>query len=272
MTLLMTHILASYAAGMLGAIATLVTKRQWVFTASVAAMILGFSLHTADLVTRMVHEGRLPLYGAQDVCSFLGWALVLYFLIVQAKYPTRALAGLLFPTATAFTFIAAIAPAARDLPSALVDDPWLFSIHAGLVMLAYAAFFTMFMAAVLYMVQEREIKGKHFGAIFHRLPSLATCDSIGSRALTTGFILLTGGIAIGMIWSQRRDGVLWSGEPIEIFAVFTWLLYFLLFHFRLTAGLRGRRAAIMAIVGFSLIAVSLVVLRYSTGFHGPIVR
>lgn len=267
MSILMVHVLTCYAAGMLGAIATFVTKRQGLFTASVVAMTIGLALHTYALVEGVVREGHLPLYGAQEVCSFLGWALVLGFLIVQAKFPTRALAGLLFPTATAITLISALASPAAETPEALADNPYLFSIHAGFVLLAYAAFFTTFMAAVLYIVQEREIKGKHFGAIFHRLPSLDTCDTIGFRALATGFALLTAGIGFGMVWSYRRTGAVWVGQPIEIFAVCTWLVYFFLVHYRLTGGWRGRRAAIGAIVGFGLVVVSLAVLRYSTGFH-----
>ncbi len=272
MSSLMLHVLVSYCAGMLGAIVTLITKREGVFTAAVIAMIVGFVIHTTDLVIGIVRDGHLPLYGAQEVTSFLAWALVLYFLIFQAKFPTRALAGLLFPTATLLTFIAAIARPPGETPEALSDSPVLFSIHAGFVLLAYGAFFTTFMAAVLYIVQEREIKGKHFGAIFHRLPSLATCESIGFRALAAGWVMLTAGIAFGLFWSYRRNGRLSISEPIEIFAVCTWLVYFFLVHYRLTAGWRGRRAAIGAIVGFSLVVVSLAVLRYSTGFHGTPVR
>jgi ABC-type transport system involved in cytochrome c biogenesis permease subunit len=267
MSTMMLHVLASYVAGTAGAIATLVAKRQGIFTAAVVLMVVGFLMHTAELAINVVNDGHLPLYGAQEVCSFLGWALVLYYLVVQARFPTRALAGLLFPTATVLTLISVIATSAPTTPSDLSDDPVLFSMHAGLVLLAYAAFFTTFMAAVLYIVQEREIKGKHFGAIFHMLPSLDTCDTIGFRALLSGFVLLTAGIAFGMLWSVRRNGLLWIGEPIEVVAVCTWLVYFFLVHYRLTAGWRGRRAAIGAIVGFCLIVVSLAALRYSTGFH-----
>lgn len=267
MTFLMTHILACYATATIGAVATVITKRQGLFVASVVVMLLGFGLHSADLVIHITQDGHLPLYGAQEVCSFLGWSLVLYFLLVQVRFPTRALAALVFPAATVLTLISAIAPPIATVPSALSDNPVLFSIHAGLMMLAYGAFFTMFLASLLYITQEREIKGKHFGAIFHRLPSLDTCDSIGFRSLVTGFVMLTAGIGVGMLWSYRRVGLLWIGEPIEFVAVGTWLVYFFLVHYRLTSGWRGRRAAIGAIVGFCLVVVSLTVLRFSTGFH-----
>ena len=267
MTFLMTHILACYAAATVGAIATVVTKRQGLFTAAVVIMLVGFGLHSADLAIHIVQDGHLPLYGAQEVCSFLGWSLVLYFLLVQLRFPTHALAALVFPTALTLTLISVIAPPIETRPSSLTDDPVLFSFHAGLMLLAYGAFFTMFMAALLYITQEREIKGKHFGAIFHRLPSLDTCDSIGFRSLAIGFVMLTAGIAFGMLWQYRRVGALWTNTPIELVAVCTWLVYFFLVHYRLTSGWRGRRAAIGAIVGFGLVVVSLTVLRFSTGFH-----
>jgi len=267
MTLFKSLILACYALATIGSIVTIVTKRRGLFSASVAAMLSGFVLHSASLAISIVQDGHLPLYGAQEVCSFLGWSLVVYFLIVQFRFPTQALAALVFPTATMLTLIAAIAPPIEVLPSSLADDPVLFSFHAGLMLLAYGAFFTMFMAAVLYITQEREIKGKRFGAFFHRLPSLETCDSIGFRSLATGFILLTAGIAFGMLWQYRRAGYLWTNAPIEVVAVCTWLVYFFLVHHRLTSGWRGRRAAVGAIVGFCLVVVSLTVLRFSTGFH-----
>ena len=48
-----------------------------------------------------------------------------------------------------------------------------------------AAFFVVFIASIMYLLQERELKLKTFSAIFHRLPSLATicrkASSIPSR-------------------------------------------------------------------------------------------
>jgi ABC-type uncharacterized transport system permease subunit len=267
LTLLLTLIVVFYSAGTVGAVIALVAKRSGPFKFATGAVIAGFALHTVALGTGIVTEGHLPLYGAQEVCSFLGWALVLYFLIVQTRYPTNALAALLFPTATALTLISALAPAIGQTPESLASAPMLFSLHAGLMLMAYAAFLMMFMAGVMYMVQEREIKEKRFGAIFYRLPSLDTCDSIGFRALSVGFVLLTLGTIAGVVWLRLERGVFFSGTPIEIFTVCTWLVYMALMHYRLTAGWRGRRAALVSIVGFGLVVVSLFVFRISGGFH-----
>jgi ABC-type transport system involved in cytochrome c biogenesis permease subunit len=267
LTFLLTLILVCYFAAAAAAIAALESKRRGLFRVSTGAAIAGFALHTVAVVGGGIAEGHLPIYGAQEVCSFLGWALVLYFLIVQTRYPTNALASLLFPTATLLTAVSAFAPAIDQTPQSVAGAPVLFSLHAGLMLLAYAAFLMMFMAGVMYIVQEREIKEKRFGAIFYRLPSLDTCDTIGFSAFSVGFVLLTLGTVVGIIWSRLQFGVFWKTGPIEVFTIFTWLVYLALMHYRLTAGWRGRRAALVSIVGFCLIVFSLVVVRITGGFH-----
>jgi ABC-type uncharacterized transport system permease subunit len=267
MSMLTIHILASYATGVVAAIVALVSSRGGAHRLAVGAMAVGLGLHTVNLVEQGLAEGHLPLYGLQEVFSFLGWAVVLYYLLVQFRYRARALAALVIPAAFSLTLVAAVAPTVPSTPDALLNDPLIFSLHAGLVLLAYAAFFVVFVASVLYVLQDREIRLKRFGAAFRLLPSLDACDSIGFRALVVGFVLLTAGLACGILWSQARHGVLLQVKPIELFAIGTWLVYLALIHYRISAGWRGRRASRLAIVGFLLVATSFAVLRFSTGFH-----
>jgi cytochrome c biogenesis factor len=106
-----------------------------------------------------------------------------------------------------------------------MSTTWLFPVHTTLVLFAYAAFFVVFVASIMYLLQERELKLKKFSAIFHRLPSLTTVNEIATSSAAIGLTLLTVGIATGMLWSSSRDGRLWHNDPKEIFAVLTWLLY-----------------------------------------------
>jgi ABC-type transport system involved in cytochrome c biogenesis permease subunit len=70
--------------------------------------------------------------------------------------------------------------------------------------------------------------------------------------------LLTLGILTGGVWAAHAWGRFWSGEPREILSLITWMIYAGLLQFRLTAGLRGRRAATLTIFGFALVLVSFV--------------
>jgi ABC-type transport system involved in cytochrome c biogenesis permease subunit len=114
----------------------------------------------------------------------------------------------------------------------------------------------------MYIIQERELKNKRFGTIFYRLPSLDTCDSIGSRSMAIGFVLLTLGILAGLWFTHARYGVYWQGGPLEIFSIATWVIYLLLIQTRVTAGWGGRAGALASIVSFLIVVCSLVGVRY----------
>lgn len=119
----------------------------------------------------------------------------------------------------------------------------------------------------MYLLQERELKLKTFGAIFHRLPSLSTVNQLSTTAAVFGLTLLTLGIATGMLWSSEIRGRLWQNDPKEIFAVLTWLLYFGLLIYRSTASWRGRNAAWMGVAGFALVLCTFFGARLLGGYH-----
>jgi ABC-type transport system involved in cytochrome c biogenesis permease subunit len=90
------------------------------------------------------------------------------------------------------------------------------------------------------------------------LPSLETLDSLNYVCLTFGFPLITVGLISGFVYAGAVLRSFWHWDPKEILAVITWLIYAVLLHERLAVGWRGRRAAIMAIIGFSIILVTFV--------------
>jgi ABC-type transport system involved in cytochrome c biogenesis permease subunit len=105
----------------------------------------------------------------------------------------------------------------------------------------------------LYLIQEKAIKDKRRGFFFRRLPSLKLLDSVGYASLVVGFPLLTFGIISGVIYAQIVRGQFWTWDPREIFAAITCLVYAALVHERLVVGWRGKRAAVMTIVGFAIL-------------------
>jgi ABC-type transport system involved in cytochrome c biogenesis permease subunit len=74
----------------------------------------------------------------------------------------------------------------------------------------------------------------------------------------TGFTLLTIGLITGFIYAQQVWGRFWSWDVKEIWSGITWLIYAALLHERLVAGWRGRRAAIMAIIGFAAVVFTFL--------------
>jgi ABC-type transport system involved in cytochrome c biogenesis permease subunit len=94
--------------------------------------------------------------------------------------------------------------------------------------------------------------------MIQRLPSLEQLDRLNYRCIGWGFPLLTLGILSGGIWAASTWGSFWSWEPREVLSLITWIIYAALLQFRLTTGLRGRRAATLTIVGFGVLVASYV--------------
>lgn len=260
-------VLAAYLIAAIHSILAFVNKRRSLQRVAEWSTAAGFVLHTCALVADWALDGHYPLFGLREALSFLAWALVALYALVRYRYRTQAVGAFTMPLISALTFVALLMGTNSTNTPASFSATWLFPIHTTLLIFAYAAFFIVFIASVMYLLQERELKLKTFGAIFHRLPSLTTVNELATIAGGVGLTLLTLGIVTGMIWSLTRSGRIWHNDPKEIFAVLTWLVYFVLTIYRSTASWRGRRAAWLGVVGFALVLCTFFGARLLPGYH-----
>ncbi len=70
--------------------------------------------------------------------------------------------------------------------------------------------------------------------------------------------MLTLGLVTGFVYAKVLWGRFWSWDFKELFSMGTWLVYAVLLHLRLYAGWRGRKSAIMTIVGFGIIVFTFL--------------
>ena len=77
-----------------------------------------------------------------------------------------------------------------------------------------------------------------------------TLDNLSYRILGLGFPLLTIGILSGAVWANEAWGSYWSWDPIETWALLTWLVFAIYLHTRLTKGWEGEKPALIASLGF----------------------
>jgi ABC-type uncharacterized transport system permease subunit len=264
---LLLAVLAAYLIAAIHYILAFVNKRRSVQRVAEWSTAAGFILHTLALGVDWMIDGHYPLFFLRETLSFLAWALVAFFALVLYRYKTQAVAAFSMPLITLLTFVALLVDPGPSNAPASFSATRLFPIHTTLVILAYAAFFIVFMASVMYLLQERELRLKTFSAIFHRLPPLTTINELATSAAMVGLILLTFGIATGMFWSWNRYGRLWHNDPKEIFALLTWLVYLVLIIYRSTADWRGRRAAWLGVLGFALVLCTFFGTRLLPGYH-----
>jgi ABC-type uncharacterized transport system permease subunit len=264
---LLLAVLAAYLIAAIHSILAFVNKRRSLQRVAGWSIAVGFVLHTAALIADWAIDGHYPLFFLRETLSFLAWALVAFYALVLYRYRAQAVGAFTMPLICVLTFVALLMNSTPNTSPAAFSATWLFPIHTTLLIFAYAAFFIVFMASVMYLLLERDLKLKNFSAIFHRLPSLTTVNELATTSAAVGLTLLTLGIVTGMIWSWSRNGRIWHNDPKEIFAVLTWLLYFILALYRSTANWRGRRAAWLGVLGFVLVLCTFLGAPLLGGYH-----
>jgi ABC-type uncharacterized transport system permease subunit len=117
------------------------------------------------------------------------------------------------------------------------------SLHAALILLSYGSFGLSSVAALMYLTQEHDLKFHKRRAIFSLLPPIQRLETVISRLLIAGFVLLTTGLAVGALWLELPEGARFVEDPKVHWSVLVWLLYLVLLvmHWRFAQG--GRRFA-----------------------------
>jgi cytochrome c-type biogenesis protein CcsB len=210
---------------------------------------IGFASHTLALITRYAEAGHTPVTNLHESLSFFAWMMMGVLLIVNSKYKVKILGAFITPIALILMLFAFTLPR-EILPLAPVLRSFWHPFHVVFAFLGNAIFALAFCCGVMYLIQEKQLKSKKLGAITKRLPPLKVLDDLNYQSLKFGFPLLTLGIITGAVWANYAWGRYWDWDPKETWSLITWLLYAALLHQRLTVGWRGRKAAIMAIVGF----------------------
>jgi cytochrome c-type biogenesis protein CcsB len=273
MNLLLLVALMVYLVGAFYAVLLFALRREAADRPLLMLLGAGFAAHTTSIAVEWAQVGHFPIVNPKEVSSFIGWAVVAYFLVIRWRTRVRALATFVLPLVFLFTLVSLLLPEPAISPAlagAIDASPFtrvIFPLHVTLILFSYAAFFLTFIGGVMYLMQEHELKAKTFGAVFYRLPALNTCDELGYRSQTIGFVLLTLGMITGIIWNNQRDGRFWHYDPKEVLALTTWFVYLFMMHYRLTAGWRGKRIAWLSVVGFVVVLCTWIGARYLPGYH-----
>jgi ABC-type transport system involved in cytochrome c biogenesis permease subunit len=139
--------------------------------------------------------------------------------------------------------------------------------HVAFLALAYGMFFVTFVAGLLYLFQERELKNKKPKTFYYRLPSLNVLDDLFFKFLISGFGFMTLGLLAGVIWAEQKWTPGWQGDAKVIATMVTWLIYLALIYLRTFMGWRGKRAAVVNVAGFLSVLFTLVSASLLGGLH-----
>jgi cytochrome c-type biogenesis protein CcsB len=215
------------------------------------------------------------------------------FLAVSLRRDVRWL-GLLVTMASLITLGVAVLLLYNDSPQLVpaLKSYWLV-IHVAAAIIAGGAFTVGAAATVLYLIADRaerdaagierqphrgpmaglrnglHVRGSRAAAaIASRIPDSASLDALAYKVNAFVFPLWTFAVIAGAVWAEDAWGRYWGWDPKETWAFITWLVYAGYLHARATAGWRGRRAAVVGLIGFAAFLINFFgVNLFASGLH-----
>jgi ABC-type uncharacterized transport system permease subunit len=122
---------------------------------------------------------------------------------------------------------------------------------------------------VTYVLLFKEIRAKHLGYFYARLPSLQTLDAMNGRVVTIGWVFLTIGLAVGGILAAQvhaspdpRVQAMTVMDPKILVALLCWGVYSFAMFARRAIGWSGRRAAWLSAIAFVIVLLNFVPVGY----------
>jgi HemX protein len=218
-------------------------------------------VHFGALAAFALHFRELPLVGLAPSLSTLAFLTAIVFSGFSAARDARPLSLVVVPFIVLLLGVALVVGIAPSGEPLAFRGIW-FSVHVVLAFLGYAGFAIAFAAGLLYLLQFRELKSKHFGRIFNFFPPLSTLDQLGRTAAAIGFISLGAALVIGWAWTVRFRDTFALNDPKVLWGVLTWLLLGVVLwcHGRRPGGDRlGARAGVAA---FAIVVAVYLAFRF----------
>ncbi|MCK5148288.1 cytochrome c biogenesis protein [bacterium] len=227
--------------------------------AALAVNVLGWIMRWIE--TQQTGHAYVPLSNMYEALTAVSWCVVLVYLLVERKYRIGILGVFIFPLVSLAMAYASLSPNVNQQIQPLIpalQSNWL-TYHVLTCFLGYSAFTVSFGAAIAYLIK---LMGDS------TTDNTQLLDEIIYRANAMGFIMLTIGIITGSVWASRAWGAYWSWDPKETWSLITWIIYAIFLHARLSRDWRGKKAAILSIVGFCAVLFTFFGVNYLlAGLH-----
>ena len=258
--------LALYAAALVAYIWHFARRQPTIGRAATTLLVAGALAHTFVIGMQTMDLGHVPVTNTASAISTFVWLLTLAYLYTEMTTDERAMGALILVLAVALQLIPAVRTGGGEERASVLQGP-LFALHVSSLLFAYASFALAAVIGITYMLLFKEIKAKHLGFFYARLPSLQVLDTMNQRATVFGWVFLTIGLLVGAVWAGQVSAYAPASpqvlemslqDPKIFVAVVCWAVYsFEVFAAR-RLGWGGRRSAYLSAVGFAIVLLNFV--------------
>jgi ABC-type uncharacterized transport system permease subunit len=223
-------------------------------------LYVGVCINLAVLVWHSVdRRSWIPLEDNFDTLIWLGLFLALFVAYVQRVHPLRGLDWFVMPIV--ILLLTAAAFFGRAKPHEYLDTSWSW-LHRVTAFGGAVAFAVGGAAGAMYLIASRQLRAKRYPT-GHRLGSLERLEHITVIAVTLGFALLSVGLITGLVRAIRGStlGHDWYAQPKVLLTFVAWVIYALVLHSPINPSFRGRKTAVLSVLGLVLMIGVLIAVQ-----------
>lgn len=218
-------------------------------------LALTFVIHTIAIVSRIYVSGRPPVVNLYSSAVFIGWAAVLFAMVLELIYPLGIcnLAAAIIGASTLSIARSLDSSDTMHVLEAVLDTQFWLSTHVITVTLGYGATFLAGTFGIIALV-HRMLAGSHSRIedvkrrqYDENVQSILTRIIYGILCFAILFSFI--GTVLGGLWADDSWGRFWGWDPKENGALMIVLWNALVLHANWDRMVRQRGLAILAVLG-----------------------
>ena len=223
--------------------------------------------HLTEIITRNIALNTMPLSTTHDSYAFIAFSILLVYMISELGLKNRGAGLFILFFALVLQLLSTFNMSWEPETSELLANKT-FAIHASLSITGYTALSLAAIYALMYIIQNNNLKKRKLGNLFLQLPALTYLEKMSLRSVVTGIILLGIGILLGHYQALVMIGDFWPKDIKVILSDAVWILYVAGFIITTIKRWRGEKMAYMSLYGFLILIVGGGIIIYmSESFH-----
>lgn len=229
-------------------------------------LLVGAAFHTVAMFKRGFSLERCPINNLYEATTFVEWTIVAAYLSIGWIPRLRFIGAFASPLLFAVG-VFALMPALDTRSTRPEFTHGWESLHAALTLLAYGGFGLSALVALMYLMQERNLKLHKARALAAIMPPIQRLERVTSGLVTSGFACLTAGLVTGAIWLKMERGYFLSGDPKIVWSLAVWGFYLALMVGHRWFAQGGRRFAWAAVGSFAFVMLTFWSFNLLSGIH-----
>lgn len=242
-------------------------KNKSLVTKTTPILLVLVICHLIEIITRNIALNTMPLSTTHDAYAFIAFSILLVYMISELGLQNRGAGLFILSFSFVLELLSAFNMSWQPETNELLTNKT-FAVHASLSITGYTALSLAAIYALMYIIQNNNLKKRNLGKLFSQLPALTYLEKMSRRSVVTGIIVLGVGLLLGHFQALDLIGEFWPKDIKVIISDAVWVLYVAGYVFTQIKKWSGEKMAYMSFYGFLILIVGGgIVIYLSESFH-----